>query len=115
MLRDLEEQLHCPKVRKNPDRVAELLHPDFFEIGRSGKHFDRQSIVGALRAEKSTGEICSADYEAQEVAPGMVLLMYRSWVETEQGDKDREALRTSLWVRTEAGWLLRFHQGTPTV
>jgi ribonuclease HI len=45
---------------------------------------------------------------ARRIGPDAILLTYRS---TRAG---RDALRSSTWIRDDAGtWLLLFHQGTP--
>ena len=44
---------------------------------------------------------------AQQVCDGAILVTYRS----RRGE--RQAWWSSLWLRTDAGWLLRHHQGTP--
>ena len=46
------------------------------------------------------------DMTAQKLSPDVVLLTYRA-VRPGQA-----TLRGSVWIRTEKGWLLRFHQGT---
>ena len=49
------------------------------------------------------------DLSPRRVDRDAVLVTYRSTA------GNRSALRSSLWVRDEAaGWLLLFHQGTPT-
>jgi hypothetical protein len=42
---DLETELHKGEVRRNLHRLAELLHPDFLEIGRSGRRYSREEIL----------------------------------------------------------------------
>ena len=100
-----ELALLLPEVRRDPQRIRALLHPDFVEYGSSGRVWDRESI-GSLSADGD--EITAADLVARRIGPDAVLLTYRS---VRSG---HEALRSSTWIRDDADtWLLLFHQGTP--
>jgi len=100
-----ELALLLPEVRRDPERMRALLHPDFVEYGSSGRVWDRGSI-GSVSADAE--QITAADFVARRIGPDAVLLTYRS---TRAG---RDALRSSTWIRDDAGtWLLLFHQGTP--
>ncbi|WP_329042583.1 DUF4440 domain-containing protein [Streptomyces sp. NBC_00178] len=104
-----ELRLLDPEVRASPDLVTQLLDPGFAEIGASGRRWDAASIL------KVTGDGSVSSQRPVEVgamsgsvlAPGVVHLTYR----TEHDG--RSAWRSSLWRRTESGWRLYFHQGTP--
>jgi hypothetical protein len=100
-----ELALLLPEVRRDPQRMRALLHPDFVEYGSSGRVWDRGTI-GSVSADPE--QITAADLIARRIGPDAVLLTYRS---TRAG---RNALRSSTWIRDETGtWLLLFHQGTP--
>ena len=45
----------------------------------------------------------ASDVRATEVAGGVVLVTYEAGA----------SLRSSLWVRSDDGWRVLFHQGTP--
>jgi hypothetical protein len=95
-----------PAVRRDPERVRALLHPEFTEYGASGRIWDRSSI-----AEVSSGidePITATEMAGRSLGPDAVLLTYRS------STTGRRALRSSIWVREAGEWLLLFHQGTPT-
>ncbi len=113
LIRGLEEALHKPEVRKDAAQVSQLLHSGFLEIGRSGRRFDKSSILEELRAEEPTLGIRSSGYEVELITPGVALLTYESWRLDRSGGRIRETLRSSLWIETPDGWRLRFHQGTP--
>src|SRR5699024_6935101 len=49
----------------------------------------------------------AAEFVADEIAPGVVLLRYVTTSPT------RSVERTSVWVQEDGRWLLRHHQGTP--
>ncbi|GAB3387134.1 ribonuclease HI family protein [Humibacter soli] len=106
----LERELLDPAVRSDPASVAALLHPDFEEIGRSGRLWGRDTLIEELSVEQGF----AADLEvlgAERVGTDAVLLTMRAT------DAGGATLRSSLWVREKVGsgarWRLRFHQGTP--
>ena len=50
-LRELEERLLQPDVRRSPRAVADLLADEFVEFGSAGRIFDKPQIIAALRDE----------------------------------------------------------------
>ena len=113
-LRELEVILHQPDVRRDPDRVNELLHESFFEFGCSGHSYNRFDILEMLQQESSLGSIWSQDFSVAEITDGVALLTYKSAFIDENGEISGYTLRSSLWQLTARGWQMRFHQGTPT-
>lgn len=100
-----ERRLLDPAVRCRPEEVEGLLHPEFVEIGSSGKIWDRPAIIAALSADPAVpGE--PVDVEPRRLCDDVVLVTY-------QVTGAPSTLRSSVWVRGPvAGWRLRFHQGT---
>ena len=106
LVEELERELLGPLVRGDIGRTAVLLHPDFMEIGSSGRVWTRDAMMMAL--EEDPGE--RTDIEilgAERIGTGAVLLTYRSFA------RSGTTLRSSLWVLDGGRWRLRFHQGTP--
>ncbi|MFF1253648.1 RNase H family protein [Pseudarthrobacter sp. NPDC058329] len=106
LVEELERELLGPLVRGDIGRTAVLLHPDFLEIGSSGRVWTRDAMMMALEedpGERTDIEILGAD----RIGPGAVLLTYRSYA------RSGTTLRSSLWVLDGGRWRLRFHQGTP--
>jgi hypothetical protein len=126
-----ELRLLQPVVRADPDAVLALLHPDFAEIGASGRIWDGPGIARALAAESESrdgdgdgdgteggteggtgdGDACHIarieDLEYLRLAQDVTLLTYTAH------EPVRVSRRTSIWVRENGGtWLLRLHQGT---
>lgn len=102
----LERELLGPDVRGDIGRTGVLLHPDFMEIGSSGRAWTREAMMLALEedpGERTELEILGAD----RIGTGAVLLTYRSYA------RSGTTLRSSLWVLDNGRWRLRFHQGTP--
>nr|MBO2515384.1 DUF4440 domain-containing protein [Gammaproteobacteria bacterium] len=110
---DLERQLHKLEVRRDPERLGTLLHTEFEEIDRSGRRYSREEILSEFHGGKTLPEIHSEGFELTTIADGIVLLTYKSAHIGEDGTRHRWTYRTSLWVRREQRWKLRFHQGTP--
>lgn len=102
----LERELLLPETREDLGRTGVLLHPDFVEIGSSGRIWTRDAMMMALEENPERPgelELLGAD----RLADGAVLLTYRSYA------RSGTILRSSLWIRDGAQWRLRFHQGTP--
>jgi hypothetical protein len=111
-LQSLEIELHHPGVRCNRNRLEELLHPEFHEVGRSGRVYDRQSVIDHLCAQESLPTVASDDFSVVELGPDVALLTYRSAHIVHGGGRASHTLRSSLWVQAADGWRLRYHQGT---
>jgi 16S rRNA (cytidine1402-2'-O)-methyltransferase len=87
--------------------LAELLHPDFAELGASGRAWDRDSVIEMLATDEPR-RVEIKDFRIAPVGPGAMLATYRA----REPDLDRETLRSSLWLAHEGRWRLRFHHGT---
>ena len=114
-IKDLEQSLHSETLRSNSDKAASLFHPQFKEIGRSGRQFDKSSILRLMREESFEEEkVYSRDYQLQSIGDELVQLTYKSAIKNSQGQLTAFSIRSSLWQKQGDKWLLRFHQGTPT-
>ena len=99
----LERALLTDEVRSDRAATAALLHPDWQEIGRSGRLWAREEILDGI------GPIDPVALEVVSVealTPDALLLLWRA---TADG---RSTLRSSVWVRSGRGWQQRFHHGT---
>ncbi|MBB5203491.1 hypothetical protein HNQ51_000784 [Inhella inkyongensis] len=92
------------------DRLAQgqdfdrLLHPEFFEFGRSGRRWTRTEVLAELSGHGDQPSRTAVS--AYQLAPDCWHLSWRS-------EGTRAAWRSSIWVQTAAGWQMRFHQATP--
>lgn len=104
-----ELRLLDPGVRASPDEVTALLDPEFTEFGASGRSYDRASILAVTSAvdENAPEPILATGMSGVLLAPGLVQLTYTSV------GNGRRVRRSSLWRRSESGWRMYFHQGTP--
>ena len=99
----MERALLGDEVRTDRAAVAALLHPEWQEIGRSGRLWSRDDILDSI------GPIPPVDFQVGSVdrlGPDTILLLWRTATE------ERSTLRSTLWLRTGGRWQARFHQGT---
>jgi hypothetical protein len=111
-LQRFEEELLQPNVRNSGERVAELLADDFVEFGSSGRVFNKQQIIDALRQEVGTCHRTMDDLRTNLLAPGVVLVTYRITRHTDEGEPSIRLLRSSIWKQLAGRWQMVFHQGT---
>ncbi len=106
---ECELRLLDPAVRASRERLEQLLEPGFTEIGSSGARWDRESIVAALTggAGSASDAVRVSAMTGTLLAPGLVHLTF-----TTDGPGGR-VHRSSLVRRSDAGWRMYFHQGTP--
>ena len=113
-LKTLETELHKDETRHNRKRMEMLLHPAFIEFGRSGTRYSRAEILTEFGPDRVLPAIRSGHFDLVVLAEGVALLIYVSAHVDAGGNSNRHTLRSSVWVRTNVGWQMRFHQGTPT-
>lgn len=104
----LERELQSPATRADPGRLRQLLHPEFVEIGASGRRWDLRTILAMLQEESADpAPITVEDLTGRHLTDDLVQVFWDS------DHAGRRARRTSLWQRDEAGWRQVYHQGTP--
>ncbi|MBT3362619.1 MAG: DUF4440 domain-containing protein [Chloroflexi bacterium] len=111
-IRQLEQRLLQPDVRRSAKDVSELLADDFIEYGSSGRVFDKKQVVEGLQGE-DPAQLAMSDFEAKTLAPGVVLATYRATRHNPDGQTS-QSLRSSIWKLIDGRWQITFHQGTPT-
>ena len=109
-LTHLEEGLWLPETRFDPDWMDKVLHPDFTEVGMSGSSHTRHEVIAAEHISLDAA-LPLGGYRMDIVDEDVALVRYVSQDRTDGAL--REAERSSLWINTNEGWRLRFHQGTP--
>ena len=103
---ELEQELLNPEVRSDYGQLAYLLHPDYAEIGASGRLWGREELIEEL-VDAPELQVRFELVDATAVGPDAIQIVYRTV------GAHGSALRSSLWQRSEGRWRLRFHQGTP--
>lgn len=99
----LERSLLLDEVRADPPSVAALLHPEWEEIGASGRRWSRDELLAEVAPLPTPVEL--ELLATHRITDDAQLIVWRSVGES-------TALRSSLWVRSGATWRQRFHQGT---
>jgi hypothetical protein len=112
-LRHLEEELWIAETRYDAVYMNEIFAPDFFEFGRSGRVWSHAEMLGFRSGPAIDAVLPLPNFAVRELADDVVQVTYNSAV-TYDGVV-QYARRSSIWSRanTNAGWQLRFHQGTP--
>lgn len=113
VLEALESELHHPGTRATRERLEALLHPQFTEVGRSGRRYTRETVIAHLLAQAAQPDVMAWNHHAKALGPGVALLTYESAHRHSDGSLSLAALRSSVWLQTQAGWQLVHHQGTP--
>ena len=103
---DCERALLGGSVRGDRLSAGLLIHPDFREVGASGRVWDRAAILDLMEETSEPGRFSAEDLVAVGLAPDVVLVTYESV------GGDGRARRSSVWVRASGRWQLRHHQGT---
>lgn len=110
ILERLEESLWREETRFDAQLMNEVMAPDFFEFGRSGRVYQRHDSL-AIERQPIDAVLPLPGFRARLLDKNTAQVTYCSAV-TYNGVV-QHARRSSLWSRTERGWVLRFHQGTP--
>lgn len=105
-VRAAEEALLTSATRHDAARLTELLHPDFVEVGRSGRLWNREDIIAALLDETDRPTPHTDEWEVHQVAADVILATFRVV------GRQRESRHASVWVLHEGRPRLRYHQGT---
>lgn len=108
-LRDLEESLLQPDVRKSA-LLLDLLADDFVEFASDGRTYTKADLAAVLQAEAPMLQTTSG-FRVRMLAPNSALLTYRI---RRHGNPDRHTLRSSVWRQEGGKWRMVFHQATIT-
>jgi hypothetical protein len=108
-LKLLEPLIYAANDGKQREYFDQLLAPEFWEVGASGKKYSRQFVLDVLdeRQRRPAAEAWQAtEFHLQEVAANTFLLTYTLH------QSSRTSRRSTLWRDTPTGWSLVYHQGT---
>lgn len=96
----------CDDIQNLNNRI----HDEFIEFGKSGRVFDKNSIIKYLNNLDSDRDIEIKNFVIKYLRDDLVIANYIS----SNKETDIKALRASIWVREYKDWKLYFHQGTVT-
>jgi hypothetical protein len=105
VIRDAELSLLSSATRHDPRQVEALLHEDFREIGRSGRLFNRATIIDSLIREPMRSTPDTSEWAFVDL-PDSVLVSYALH------DGSRLSRHSSVWRTGTPEPRLLFHQGT---
>lgn len=112
MTDDMPETLHRLEVALasgDPSGVdgglAGLIADDFAEFGASGRTWDAASMRETVAGAEPSDAVTLEDFRVDLLAPDVALATYRI-------GPPRPSNRSSVWVRRDGRWQVRFHQGT---
>jgi hypothetical protein len=105
-----EPIFHRPHFARTLEDFARLMSPNYWEIGASGKRYDRAFILEHLAANPpadagAAGWLCT-NFHLLSLAAHTFLLTYNL------NQNGRETRRATIWTRNGAGWQILYHQGT---
>lgn len=110
-LRALEESLLDPDVRRDLPQLESLLAADFLEFGSSGRIWTREAILDQLAREPSQ-QLEMEDFHCAQFSDNAALITWRSIRTDAQTGSRSASLRSSIWIKENGEWRVRFHQGT---
>jgi hypothetical protein len=109
-LKSREPIFHRPEFGTTRSDFNSMMHPEFWEIGASGRRYSREFVLAELekRHQNPHEDIWeTSDFHCRKLANDIYLLTY-----TLIQYKIRKTRRSTIWLRTEVGWKILFHQGT---
>ena len=110
----LEIELLQVNVRHSVSRLGELLADDFFEIGSSGKRYNKQDILNIL-PNQPEDKYNITDFHIYFVADNTILATYQVVRDVVGTNKVKYSLHSSIWQFRNTKWQIIFHQGTPQI
>lgn len=108
-LRRLELLFHPASAQATAQRFEELVAPEFWEVGASGRRYSREFALEVLkeRQREPAEEVWEAkDFHIAEISEHNYLLTYTLL------QPGRVTRRATLWRRSAGGWQAIYHQGT---
>jgi hypothetical protein len=84
---------------------------EFVEFGQSGRRWERAEVLAAMAGDAPRDDIAIDGLEISMLGPNAALATFDFVVTGAHGTLARSR-RSSIWVRRDGRWQLRFHQGT---
>ncbi|HEY2678724.1 MAG TPA: hypothetical protein VGI65_17255 [Steroidobacteraceae bacterium] len=104
-----EPIFHHPEFGTRRSDYEAMTHPDFWEVGASGRRYSRKFVLDTLESrlpDPAEDQWVTSDFQCREIALGNYLITYT----LAQGP--RITRRATLWRLTRTGWQALYHQGT---
>ena len=104
-----EPIFHRPELGTSRQAFEQVTSEDFWEIGASGRIYDRATVLDLLEQRHATPQVedlQASEFRIRRLAPDTYLLHYTLLQGT------RKTRRTTVWRQADDGWKIVFHQGT---
>jgi hypothetical protein len=109
-LRRREPIFHRPELGTTRADFEDMMAPDFWEVGASGRRYSREFILAELERRYAgdyvDDRLEATDFHCRKLAEDVYLLTYTLF------QVERKTRRATIWQRTESGWKIVFHQGS---
>lgn len=102
----LESSLLSAETRLNQRLLEQMIHHDFYEIGRTGRYWEREEVIQVLNTLSDQVQNVSFD-RVTELASGVAHVRFRT------EDVKGVVHRSSIWMNEDGHWRQLYHQGTP--
>jgi hypothetical protein len=104
-----EPLFHRPQWGTTRDAFEAMTTDDFWEVGASGRRYDRETVWAVLEKRYAGDEVDeweTSGFALRQLAADVYLLTYT----LRQGD--RVTRRATVWERGAGRWRIVYHQGT---
>jgi hypothetical protein len=104
-----EPIFHRPELGTTRADFENMVEPDFWEVGASGRRYGRTEVLDLLEQRHQAPHDDpweTSDFQCREIAPDAYLLTYTL------RQNARVTRRSTLWRRRDGGWRIAYHQGT---
>lgn len=108
----LQQQVFQHVLRGEAEKLAALLTDDFTEISRAGVVYTRAEILVECVGEPSLASIDVEDFQLHRLSNTAILTTCKAHNRSTDGSISGHAVRSSVWVKLQERWLMRFHQAT---
>jgi hypothetical protein len=108
-LRAREPICHRPEFGTTRADFAAEMSEDFWEVGASGRRYDREFVLATLEERWSRPHDdpwVTSDFHCREVGQDTYALTYTL------RQKERLTRRLTIWRRVGGSWKALYHQGT---
>lgn len=112
---DCEEALLKSEVRKDANKIADLMAEDFVEFTSSGyiANYTKGEVFQAIDDNTELNWELK-DFKIKELSNDYVLATYKVIKHNEADESKKYSLRSSIWQNIDDKWKMMFHQGTLT-
>lgn len=113
LLAELEAEIHHAGRQCTRERLEQLLHPTFHEVGRSGAPYMREQVIAFLLDRGAITSVSPRNHRVHQVSTDVAILSYETGEVGPLGARTNPARRASVWKQCDWGWQLIYHQATP--